>query len=88
LDLPESVYYHKPGNGVRGVKPSTYTYRLDGHSVDNTAVVDAIRNTLSAEFCCYCYRNFTSLLRDMTYVINHKKVYRLMDENNLLLGKV
>ncbi len=88
MDLPESVYYHKPGNGVRGVKPSTYTYRLDGHSVDNTAVVDAIRNTLSAEFCCYCYRNFTSLLRDMTYVINHKKVYRLMDENNLLLGKV
>ncbi len=24
----------------------------------------------------------------MDYIINHKKVYRLMDENNLLLGKV
>ena len=30
----------------------------------------------------------TDDLRDLSYIINHKKVYRLMDENNLLLGKV
>jgi hypothetical protein len=54
----------------------------------NTEVLNEIRSTLEAEFCCYGYRNVTSVLRDKAYLINHKKVYRIMDENKLLLGKV
>ncbi len=56
--------------------------------VSNETVVKDIKVSLQREFCCYGYHNITSDLRDMSYKINHKKVYRLMNENNLLLGKV
>jgi putative transposase len=88
LSLPESVYHYKPGTGKRGARPSVYTLRSDGTRVDNAQVLEDIRSTLTTEFCCYGYRNVTSVLRDKDYLINHKKVYRLMDESKLLLGKV
>jgi len=88
VGLSPSVYYYKPGMGKRGAKPSTHTRRLDGNTVPNEDVLADIRAALNREFCCYGYHNITDDLRDLNYVINHKKVYRLMDENNLLLGKV
>lgn len=88
MGLAPSVYYYRPGTGKRGAKPSTHTQRTDGSRVINAQVVDDIRTSLSREFCCYGYHNITSDLRDMNYIINPKKVYRLMDENKLLLGKV
>jgi transposase InsO family protein len=39
------------------------------------------------DYCVYGYRKMTEELRDMEYLINHKKVYRLMKENHLLCGK-
>lgn len=86
--LAPSTYYYRPTEGKRGVKPSTHTFKTDGCSVSNEVVVEDIKSALRREFCCYGYHNITSDLRDMNYRINHKKVYRLMDENNLLLGKV
>jgi putative transposase len=86
--LVPSTYYYRPAKGKRGVKPSTHTFKTDGCSVSNEVVVEDIKLALQREFCCYGYHNITSDLRDMNYRINHKKVYRLMDENNLLLGKV
>ena len=86
--LPRSVYYYQPTNGRKGVPPSVTTTRTDGTVVDNVQVVEDIRTALSGEFVCYGYQNVTMDLKDMGYIINHKKVYRLMDENQLLLGKV
>lgn len=88
VGLPSSSYYYAPQKGIRGKKPSTHTLKTDGHAVGNDIVVQDIKESLGREFCCYGYHNITSELRDMNYVINHKKVYRLMDEHNLLLGKV
>lgn len=88
LSLAPSTYYYQPSQGKRGAKPSTYTYKTDGSIVSNEVVVEDIKTALNREFCCYGYHNITSDLKDMHYIINHKKVYRLMDENNLLLGKV
>lgn len=88
LGLAQSVYYYRARNGRRGARASTHTMRRDGTEVDNAQVVEDIRRVLDREFCCYGYHNITAELRDMGYRINHKKVYRLMDENNLLLGKV
>lgn len=88
MGLATSTYYYQPSNGKRGSKPSVYTLKTDGSMVDNEAVIEDIKVALQREFCCYGYHNITSDLRDMDYLINHKKVYRLMDENNLLLGKV
>lgn len=88
VDLSSSSYYYRPTGGRRGLKPSTHTFKQDGTAVGNETVVTDIKQALSRELCCYGYHNITSDLKDMDYIINHKKVYRLMDENKLLLGKV
>lgn len=88
VSLPPSSYYYQPKQGQRGAKPSTHTLKKDGTLVSNQEVVEDIKQALNQDFCCYGYHNITSELRDMNYTINHKKVYRLMDESNLLLGKV
>lgn len=58
----------------------------DGALLENTAVVSDIEKTPHQEFCCYGYRNMTGELRDRGWIINHKKVYRLMKERKLLYG--
>lgn len=88
VDLSKSSFYYKSSDGKRGAKPSVCTFRQDGPRVDDTLVIEEIKGILSQEFCCYGYHNVTDELRDMGYIINHKKVYRLMKEQNLLLGKV
>ena len=88
VDIHKSSFYYKPSDGKRGARPSTFTIKQDGSFVDNIVVIEEIKEILSQEFCCYGYHNVTAELRDKDYVINDKKVYRLMDEHNLLLGKV
>ena len=88
VDLSKSSFYYKSSDGKRGTKPSVCTYRQYGTLVDDTLVIEKIKCILSQEFCCYGYHNVTDELREMGYIINHKKVYRLMKEQNLLLGKV
>lgn len=64
------------------------TLKQDGTIVDNIVVIEEIKGVLSHEFCCYGYHNVTDELRDLDYIINDKKGYRLMEEHNLLRGKV
>lgn len=86
--LPRSIFYYKPSGGKRGFTPSTITFKTDGCAVSNTDVVEQIKVILGGEFVCYGYQKVTVELKNRLFTINHKKVYRLMDENNLLLGKV
>jgi transposase InsO family protein len=88
LGLPRSVYYYRPRTGKPGARASEFTLKRDGGIVSNDVVVSQIRSILMQEFCCYGYQVITVELKDLEFIINHKKVYRLMDENNLLLGKV
>jgi transposase InsO family protein len=57
-----------------------------GELIENSSVITDIEKTLSQEFCCYGYRNMTAELREIGWLINHKKVYRLMKESKLLYG--
>jgi hypothetical protein len=57
-----------------------------GSSLENTVVIDEIEKTLHQEFCCYGFRNMTGELKERSWIINHKKVYRLMKEHKLLYG--
>jgi putative transposase len=52
--------------------------------VPNQVVVDEILKLIEPEYHDYGYQLSTDLLRQMDYKINKKKVYRLMQENNLL----
>lgn len=87
VNFPRSSYYYKPTHNRKGIAPSTSTTKQDGTVVSNLEVVDEIKKIVSAEFVCYGYQNVTVALKNLEYIINHKKVYRLMDENELLLGK-
>jgi transposase InsO family protein len=86
--LPRSLYYYTPSGGTKGIKPSTHTLKTDGSRVENELVIDDIKEILSGDFVCYGYRKVTVELQEKQYLINRKKVYRLMNQSNLLLGKV
>jgi putative transposase len=82
--VASSSYYYKPLGGRRGVKPSTHTIKDGGELFENTAVIKDMEITLQQEFCCYGYHNMTAELKEQGWIINHKKVYRLMKQNHLL----
>ncbi len=82
---PHSTFYYRSTEGKRGAKPSTHTLRTDSSRVSNAPVVEEIKKILSQEFICYGYEKTTWELHDRGYIINKKKVYRLMKEEHLLL---
>lgn len=86
INLPRSNYYYKAHPGQRGKKASTQTL-YEGTLVDNELVIEDIRKLIQGPYNAYGYQNINDDLRDLGYVINKKKTYRLMDEHNLLLGK-
>jgi transposase InsO family protein len=72
---------------VRGRKPSQMTVTQEGELVDNVVVVKDVETILQQEFCCYGYKNIRDELKDRGYIINHKKVYRLMKLHHLLFNR-
>lgn len=85
-NVAKSSFHYKAHPGERGMKASTHTPIGEG-LVENALVVEQIRAILGLDYCVYGYHVMTSELRGMGYLINPKKVYRLMDENRLLCGK-
>jgi putative transposase len=85
VGLSPSSYYFQPTGGRKGRLPSKSTYHGKRGEVGNGQVVEEVKNILSEPFQDYWgYHNITAELRDIGYHINHKKVYRLMDEARLL----
>ena len=86
-EVPKSSHYYKAHPGCRGMKSSTHTRKHD-QLVLNEHVVEEVRGILGQDYCVYGYHAMTDALNVKGYHINDKKVYRLMKENQLLLGKV
>jgi putative transposase len=86
-DVPKSSFYYKDHPGPRGMKASTHTPK-GKCLVENTEVVEDIRRVLGRDYCVYGYQIMTRELHSLGYLINKKKVYRLMDEHRLLCGRV
>jgi transposase InsO family protein len=87
LQIPRSTFYYKAHPGQRGMKPSTHTVH-NGSLVSNQEVVEKIKELISGPYNAYGYQSVNDDLRELGYLINHKKTYRLMDDHKLLLGKV
>jgi hypothetical protein len=85
--ISKSVYYYKPKETKKGKKPSSTTVCKTGEIVSNDVIIENIKEIISTEFTEYGYQTITMLLKQRNFVINHKKVYRIMKENNLLLKK-
>lgn len=83
-ELPCSTYYYKRTGGKSGRKPSTHTYTTEGKCVENQVVVQEVEGVLQQEFCCYGYHLMRAELCEQGWIINAKKVYRLMKEHHLL----
>lgn len=83
--LSASSYYYRKRTGTPGRKPSTHTLSQDGARVTNVRVIEEIKALLKQPFVDYGYIKVTWWLRyNKRYVINFKKVYRLMREHRLL----
>lgn len=87
VGLSRSSYYYRGSSGKRGRRASGQTYHEGRGYVPDEEVVGEIEDLLGQEFVVYGYRKVTSYLRDLGYVINKKKVYRLMKERSLLLPR-
>lgn len=86
--LSHSSYYYHPRLGKPGRKPSRYTLTQDGTNAPNKQVVQQIQSLLEQPFVDYGYIKVTWWLRySKSYIINFKKVYRLMREHRLLNPK-
>jgi putative transposase len=84
--LAASSFYYKRSERPKGRKPSTHSVNQYGELVENAEVIKDIEQVLSQEFCCYGYKNMSGELKDKGWIINHKKVYRLMKGSKLLYG--
>lgn len=87
VGIPRSSYYYqpKPSNARRGIAKSEYTLTTDGEVISNSQVIKDIEEILGEEFVDYGYLKVTHWLRqEKNYIINPKKVYRLMSEEGLL----
>jgi putative transposase len=82
---PRSSWYYQPRTGKRGIQASTHSQKKDGTMVSNEEVTEDIRQILGSDLDFYGYEKMTWELHDLDYIINKKKVYRLMREANLLL---
>lgn len=86
--LSASSYYFEKATGIpkkRGIKPSEYTLTHGGDKVPNSEVLSQVKKLLAKEFVDYGYLKVTYYLQDeLSYLINHKKVFRLMRIHQLL----
>lgn len=85
--ITKHQYYYRPSGKTKGRKASDATLKIEGDNVEetpNSLVVEAIKEIQKDPDTDYGYRKMTFALMILGFVINHKKVYRLMRENLLL----
>ena len=90
-DITKHQYYHKSKKGKRGIAASSHTTRHVGNQqevkVPNMEVVEQITSINAQPDIDYGYQKMTTALKIEGFFINHKKVYRLMKEHQLLQAK-
>lgn len=84
VGMVHSSYYRKPTNGRKGNRPSKFTYHSKEGLVAQDDVIESVKSILNHPFIDCGYRLMTSYLKRNGYTINHKKLYRIMKEANLL----
>lgn len=85
-EFSRSSYYYKSVGNRKGKSPSNYTLK-NGSWVENSTVVETIKEMLGHDFIDYGYIRTTEALKQQGFIINKKKVYRLMKEQHLLYKK-
>jgi transposase InsO family protein len=84
VGMVHSSYYRTPSQARKGNKASEFTFHKHQGLVSQSTVVESVKEILSHEFIDCGYRLMTSYLNRDGYLINHKKLYRIMKEAGLL----
>ena len=84
VGMVQSSYYRRPSSDKKGNKPSEFTFNKSKGYVSQDTVIKSIKDILSNEFIDCGYRLMTSYLQREDYLINHKKLYRIIKEEGLL----
>ncbi|WP_432670669.1 IS3 family transposase [Flavobacterium sp. SM2513] len=84
VGIISSSYYRKPNFGKKGNHPTEVTFHQNSGFVSQSDVVKSIKDILKHEFIDCGYRLMTKYLNRDGYLINHKKLYRIMKEEGLL----
>ena len=87
MNISKHQYYYKSKGTKQGLPPSTHTLTVTGDRVDNAEIVSIIKITFTNPDTIYGYIKTTYMLKTNGFIINKKKVYRLMHESNLLGSK-
>jgi len=88
VGLSQSTYYYKETGGKKGNKPDELTLHTTLGMVGEDTVVESVKTLLSQEFLDCGYRMMSLYLKREGYVINHKKVYRIMKKAKLLQKRI
>jgi putative transposase len=83
VGMAKSTYYFKRKHTRSGRRKTTQTL-FKGFMVDDSFVVACIKEIISKDYIDYGYQKCTVNLCRLGFEIGDKKVYRLMDESNLL----
>ena len=81
-------YYYKPKGTKQGRKASIVTLNVDGKVVFNEEIVDEIILLQEDPDTVYGCKKTTTAMKMQGYLINRKKIYRLMKKHQLLQEKV
>lgn len=84
VGLASSSFYYKPKGTSKVKMPSRYTFNNLTGWLEEQTVVESIKAILSRPFLDCGYHLMIAYLRWDSYLINHKKVYRIMDYTKLL----
>jgi transposase InsO family protein len=83
LQLYRSVVYYTNKDNKPGRKPTMVTL-FKNETVTEDTVLTSVKGLLSHEFLSYGYLKISKQLKLYGFVINKKKVYRIMKNHNLL----
>ena len=86
--ISKHQYYYRPTSADKpGRRPSQFTRKRE-EKVPNETVISQMRSIKTDIDTDYGYHRMSTHLKLLGYSINHKKVYRLMKEADLLKDKV
>lgn len=82
--LSRHQYYYRKQGRKRGRKASAESLLADNSKIDNARLVVLIKQIQGKNQNRYGYQKMSYALKEQGVLINKKKVYRIMKENNLL----
>lgn len=88
LNVPKSSFYYKP-RPRKSRKPKPFVQHVSGKLSPESYIIQKITSILSQDFTSnYGYIKITHLLKQEGFIINKKRVYRIMKEKGLLKPKI